>query len=366
MTHYIGTTDFRHDQDDCTGVLLVNLGTTTAPTREAVRRYLGEFLWDPRVIEMPRPLWWLILHGIVLRLRPGKVAHAYQSIWTDAGSPLLSISQRLADGLQRKLSAGASRRIEVALAMRYGEPSIERALQILRERGMRRLLVLPMYPQYSATTTATAFDEIARVLRGWRWVPELRFIQHYHDHPKYIEALAASVRSHWERDSRPDRLLMSFHGLPRRYFLAGDPYFCECQKTGRLLAQALDLDESQWLLSFQSRVGREEWLKPYTDKTLAEWGKQKLGRVDVICPGFSVDCLETLEEVAQQDRELFQSRGGGAYNYIPALNDSDAHLELLSALVAQHRQGWEGPADTDSVEQRQETQRRAQAMGATH
>jgi len=367
VTNYIGTTDFRHDQDDCTGVLVVNLGTTEAPTKDAVRRYLAEFLWDPRVIEMSRPLWWLILHGIILRLRPGKVARAYQSIWTDEGSPLLSISQRLADRLQQHLSAGAPRRIEVALAMRYGRPSIEAALRTLRERGMRRLLVLPMYPQYSATTTATVFDEVTRVLSGWRWVPELRFIQHYHDHPMYIEALAASVRAHWQQQGGgPDKLLMSFHGIPRRYFLAGDPYFCECQKTGRLLAEALGLTEDQWLLAFQSRVGREEWLKPYTDKTLAEWGKRKTGRVDVVCPGFSVDCLETLEEIAQQDRELYQARGGGDYTYIPALNDTAAHLDLLTELVRRHMQGWEQPAQPDTVEHRQATQRRAQAMGAKH
>jgi len=366
VTKYTGTTEFRHDQDDCTGILLVNLGTTEAPTRDAVRRYLAEFLWDPRVIEMARPLWWLILQGVILRLRPGKVARAYQSIWTDEGSPLLSISRHLADRLQQQLSSQVSHRVEVALAMRYGEPSIARALQTLRERGMRRLLVIPMYPQYSATTTATAFDEIARVLRGWRWVPELRFIQHYHDHPKYIAALAGSVREHWQQNARPDKLLMSFHGIPKRYFLAGDPYFCECQKTGRLLAEALGLGEEQWLLSFQSRVGREEWLKPYTDKILAAWGKQKLQHVDVICPGFSVDCLETLEEIAQQDREVFQSRGGGAYTYIPALNDSSAHLELLVDLALQHMQGWEQPAQADTLEQRQETQRRAQAMGAKH
>jgi protoporphyrin/coproporphyrin ferrochelatase len=231
---------------------------------------------------------------------------------------------------------------------------------------MRRLLVLPAYPQYSATTTATAFDEVARVLRGWRWVPELRFIQHYHDHPEYIQALAASVRDHWAEKQRPDKLLMSFHGIPRRYFLAGDPYFCECQKTGRLLAEALELGEDQWLLAFQSRVGREEWLKPYTDKILAGWGKQKLQRVDVICPGFSVDCLETLEEVAQQDREVFQSRGGGDYAYIPALNDTPVHVKLLASLALQHMQGWEPPAQADTLEQRQERQRRAQAMGASH
>ncbi len=365
MTGYTAIHDFRHDQDDCTGVLLVNLGTTDAPTPDAVRRYLAEFLWDPRVVEMSRPLWWLILHGVILRLRPAKVARAYRSIWTDEGSPLLSISQRLTEALQKRLSADTPQRVEVALAMRYGKPSIEKTLQTLRERGMRRLLVVPLYPQYSATTTATVFDEVTRVLRHWRWVPELRFIQHYHDHPDYIRALADSARRHWEDRPQPEKLLMSFHGIPKRYFMAGDPYHCECQKTARLLADELGLNEDQWALTFQSRVGREEWLKPYTDKTLAAWGKQKLASVDVICPGFSIDCLETLEEIDQQNRELFQSRGGGEFSYIPALNDSPAHTGFLTGLIGVHLQGW----DTDhaaGVEQRQETQRRAQAMGAEH
>jgi ferrochelatase len=365
VTKYIGTTNFRHDQDDCTGILLVNLGTTAAPTRDAVRRYLAEFLWDPRVIELPRPLWWLILHGVILRLRPARVARAYQSIWSDQGSPLLAISERLTGMLQQRLTQQTPQRLEVALAMRYGQPSIDKALQTLRERGMRRLLVVPMYPQYSATTTATVFDEVARVLRSWRWVPELRFIQHYHDHPKYIAALAGSVRAHWQEKKQQGKLLMSFHGIPKRYFLAGDPYFCECQKTARLLAERLGLKDDQWKLTFQSRVGREEWLKPYTDKTLAEWGKHKLQRVDVICPGFSVDCLETLEEIEQQNRELFQSRGGGEYSYIPALNDSRAHLDLLAELVSTHMQVWNSQ-ESASVEDRQATQRRAQAMGAEH
>jgi ferrochelatase len=267
--------------------------------------------------------------------------------------------------LQQRLTQQTPQRLEVALAMRYGQPSIDKALQTLRERGMRRLLVVPMYPQYSATTTATVFDEVARVLRSWRWVPELRFIQHYHDHPKYIAALAGSVRAHWQEKKQQGKLLMSFHGIPKRYFLAGDPYFCECQKTARLLAERLGLKDDQWKLTFQSRVGREEWLKPYTDKTLAEWGKHKLQRVDVICPGFSVDCLETLEEIEQQNRELFQSRGGGEYSYIPALNDSRAHLDLLAELVSTHMQGWNSQ-ESASVEDRQATQRRAQAMGAEH
>jgi ferrochelatase len=364
MTSYIGTSGFRHDQDDCTGIVLVNLGTTDAPTADAVRRYLAEFLWDPRVIEIARPLWWLILHGVILRVRPAKVARAYRSIWMEEGSPLLVLSERLAGALQERLSQQVPHRVEVALAMRYGKPSIEQVLRTLRERGMRRLLVVPMYPQYSATTTATVFDEVSRVLQGWRWVPELRFIQHYHDHPAYIRALADSVRAVWQDGARPEKLLMSFHGIPRRYFLAGDPYFCECQKTARLLADELELEADQWQLAFQSRVGREEWLKPYTDKTLAAWGKQKVQSVDVICPGFSVDCLETLEEIDKQNRELFQARGGGEYRYIPALNDSRGHLDLLVELAGTHMQGW---ADAGSdVATRQETQRRAQAMGAQH
>ena len=365
MTSYSGIHDFRHDQDDCTGVLLVNLGTTAAPTPAAVRRYLAEFLWDPRVVEMARPLWWLILHGVILRFRPAKVARAYQAIWTEEGSPLRAISERLGDALQKRLSEQAPRRIEVALAMRYGEPCIEKALQTLRERGMRRLLVVPLYPQYSATTTATVFDEVARVLQHWRWLPELRFIQHYHDHPHYIRALADSVRRHWEDRTPPEKLLMSFHGIPKHYFLAGDPYFCECQKSARLLADELGLSEDQWQLTFQSRVGREEWLKPYTDKTLAAWGKRKMAAVDIICPGFSVDCLETLEEIDQQNRELFQSRGGGDFSYIPALNDSPAQVELLAELISEYLRGW-GPDQADSLEHRQEAQRRAQAMGAEH
>jgi len=365
VTKYIGTTNFRHDQDDCIGILLVNLGTTAAPTKDAVRRYLAEFLWDPRVIELPRLLWWLILHAVILRLRPAKVAKAYQSIWTDAGSPLLAISERLTAGLQKRLSQQMSQRVEVALAMRYGEPSIDTALRRLHEHGMRRLLVVPMYPQYSATTTATVFDEVTRVLHGWRWVPELRFIQHYHDHPRYISALAASVRAHWQKTSRQGKLLMSFHGIPKRYFLAGDPYFCECQKTARLLARELGLKDDQWKVSFQSRVGREEWLKPYTDKTLAEWGKHKLQQVDVICPGFSVDCLETLEEIDEQNRELFQSRGGGEYNYIPALNDSVGQLDLLAELVGSNTLGWDVQSP-GGAENRQETLRRARAMGAEY
>jgi ferrochelatase len=362
MTTYSGLADFHHDQQCCTGILLVNLGTTAAPTVAEVRRYLAEFLWDPRVVEMPRAVWWLMLHAVILRIRPARVAHAYQAIWTEAGSPLLAISERLVAAWQPQLSAQAGPQVEIELGMRYGKPSIEAALHRLRERGMRRLLVLPMYPQYSATTTASVFDEVARVLHGWRWVPELRFIQNYHDQAAYIRGLADSVRAHWQQAGQAEKLMLSFHGIPTRYIHAGDPYFCECQKTARLLVEELGLDVGQWKLTFQSRVGREEWLQPYTDATLGEWGKAGVRSVDVLCPGFSVDCLETLEEINMQNRELFARSGGGRYSYIPALNDSAAQIELLNELVLKHTQGWEAG---DNDEQLQARQQRARSLGAS-
>jgi len=363
MAKYQGTPAFRHDQAPGTGVLLANLGTPEAPTPGAVRRFLGEFLWDPRVVEMPRPLWWLILHGVILRLRPSRVAKAYETVWTEDGSPLLSIAKKQAQALRRQLPGQLGGRVEVALGMRYGNPSIEQAMSELRSKGMRRLLVLPLYPQYSATTTASIFDEVFRVLSGWRWVPELRLIQHYHDYPPYIDALAASVREHWDSHGRPDRLLMSFHGIPRRYFDAGDPYFCECQKTGRLLAERLELQDSDWQLTFQSRFGREEWLRPYTDHTLKALGKQGVARVAVICPGFSADCLETLEEIAEQNRELFLHAGGREFRYIPALNDRADHVQALSRLLSEHMQGWDDGSPW-APERLQLCQQRARSLGA--
>lgn len=361
MTRYQGDLQFRHDTPARTGVLMVNLGTPEAPTTRAVRRYLAEFLWDPRVVEMARPLWWLVLHGVILRIRPARVAKAYQSVWTEDGSPLLAFSRRQAHALQQRLKAD-DETFEVELAMRYGQPSIEQALNALREKGMRRLLVLPMYPQYSATTTAAVFDEVFRVLGRWRWVPEMRVIQHYPDNPGYIDALASSVREHWQREGRPDRLMMSFHGIPKRYLLAGDPYHCECHKTARVLAEKLELGDGEWMLTFQSRFGREEWLQPYTDFTLRDWGRGGIARVDVVCPGFSADCLETLEEIAGQDRELFIENGGQSLRYIPALNDRPDHIDALAGLVALHTRGW-GAADpqADALATRLQ---RARALGA--
>lgn len=359
MSRYLSESDFRHDAPDCTGVLLVNLGTPDQATPRAVRRYLAEFLWDPRVVEIWRPLWWLILHGVILRIRPRKVAALYQSIWTPEGSPLLVIPQQQCELIAKQLADLVPGCVETVLAMRYGSPSIKAGLEQLRQRGARRLLVLPLYPQYSATTTASVFDEVSRVLAGWRRVPGLRFIQNYHDHPAYIAALADSVREHWSANGQPDKLMMSFHGIPRRCLLAGDPYYCEVRKTARLLAAALELTDEQWLLAFQSRFGREEWLTPYVDGTLREWGKAGVGSVNVVCPGFSADCLETLEEISIQNHDTFLSSGGREFHYIPALNTRPDHIAMLSQLVLNNMAGW-GADEADPVARLE----RARAQGA--
>ena len=340
MSRYTAVSEFQHDQAECSGILLTNLGTPAAPTAAAIRRYLAEFLWDPRVVERPRWLWWLVLHGIILRLRPRRAAKAYAEIWTDEGSPLLHISQQQTTLLQPALQALFTGPVKVALAMRYGEPSIAAGLQRLRAAGARRILVLPLYPQYSATTTASTLDAVTRELQQWRWVPELRFVNHYHDHPAYIRAVANSIQAAWQTSGRPDKLLFSFHGLPQRYLHAGDPYFCECHKTARLVAEHLQLDAAQWQTTFQSRFGPEPWLQPYTDHTLENLGKQGVQHVQVICPGFAADCLETLEEINLQNRAIFLTAGGKTFHYIPALNTAPDHIQLLTELVQQHASDW--------------------------
>lgn len=356
---------FTHDQPARTGVLLTNLGTPDAPTAAAVRRYLAEFLADTRVVEIPRALWWPILHGVILRTRPARSAKKYQKIWTDEGSPLLAISQRQQAAIAAGLAARHSGSIPVALGMRYGNPSIASALTELRSAGVQRLLILPLYPQYSATTTASTFDAIAAELRTWRWLPELRLITHYHDQDRYLDALTDSVRTAW-RVEPAERLLFSFHGLPKRNLLAGDPYYCHCQKTARLVAMRLALQPEQWAVSFQSRFGRAEWLQPYTSVLLADWAKAGIKRVDVLCPGFAADCLETLEEIAIENRDVFLNAGGEYYRYIPALNDAPAHLHALTELIEQHTVGWlEHGTDSDTDLERAERCRRAIALGAT-
>ncbi|HEX4871595.1 MAG TPA: ferrochelatase [Nevskiaceae bacterium] len=325
--------ELAHTQPSRTGVLLIHLGTPSAPEPGAIRRYLRPFLSDPRVVEVPRPIWWLILNLFILPLRPRKLVHPYQSVWSAEGSPLLAIGRRQRAGLAERLG------LPVALAMTYGEPSLAQALDELEAQNVRRLLVWPLYPQYSATTTAAAYDGLFRELMRRRWVPEIRTLGQYHDDPGYIEALAASVRAHWAREGRGGHLLISFHSIPRRYLEQGDPYHCQCQKTARLLAAALGLGERDWTISFQSRLGNQPWLMPYTDQVVPQLAREGITRLDVICPGFSADCLETLEEVSLRYGEDFRAAGGQALRYIPALNDSPDHLEALSRLARLALQG---------------------------
>lgn len=350
-----------------TGVLLVNLGTPDAPTAAAVKLYLKQFLSDARVVEIPRIIWWFILNLIILPLRSSASAKKYASIWLsghESGSPLLVYSKRQAQALEQDFVSNKED-VVVALGMRYGNPSLESALNQLRHATVERLLVLPLYPQYSATTSASSFDEIFRVLMTWRNQPELRVVKHYHDHPAYIEALRIQVESYWEQHGRPDfaagdRLLLSFHGVPRRTLDKGDPYHCECHKTGRLLREALGLMETEALVTFQSRFGKAEWLKPYTAPTVKELGAQGVGRVDVFCPGFPADCLETLEEIAMEVREDFLVAGGKDYHYIPCLNDHPVWIRALHSIAIDHMGGW--PTEPESGDVLQRRYERAQAL----
>ncbi len=320
-------------------VLLCNLGTPEAPTAPALRRYLGQFLADPRVVEIPKLAWALILHGIILRVRPAKSAAKYATVWTPEGSPLKVWTEKQAKLLQGQLGERGLR-VRVAHAMRYGQPAIAAALDALKREGVRRVLVLPAYPQYSGATTASVIDDVARWALQTRHLPELRFINRYHDDPAYIAALAQTVREHWQREGRADKLVMSFHGMPERTLHLGDPYHCECLKTGRLLAEALGLKEGEWLVTFQSRFGKAKWLEPYTEPSLVKLAQGGLKHVDIICPGFAADCLETLEEIAQEAREAFLHAGGQRFGYIPCLNDHPAGMRALARLAERHLQGW--------------------------
>ncbi|HID83102.1 MAG TPA: ferrochelatase [Chromatiales bacterium] len=319
-------------EDKKTGVLLVNLGTPDAPTVRATRRYLKEFLWDPRVVEIPRIPWWLILNGIVLNTRPKKSARAYASVWTDEGSPLLVHSQALTEKLQQALQ----NECEVELAMRYGNPSIASVLEKMQSKGVERLLVLPLYPQYSSTTTASTFDAIADVLKGWRRLPDWQMLADYHDFDPYIEAMASHIQNHWKQQGRAPYLLFSYHGLPKRNIRLGDPYQVQCERTSELLVAKLGLAENEWGMSFQSRFGKAEWIKPYTETTLKSLPGKGKKEVDVFCPGFPADCLETLEEIAVENRDYFLQAGGERYCYIPALNAEDVHVEALLDLVKKY------------------------------
>ncbi|MBW8368033.1 MAG: ferrochelatase [Arenimonas sp.] len=318
-----------------TAVLVVNLGTPDAATPAAVRRYLAQFLHDYRVVELTRWLWCPILHGVILPLRARRVARNYASVWMAEGSPLLVLTRRLAQALQHALPD-----VPVRMAMRYGNPSISSVLRTLEAEGMTRLLVLPLYPQYSASTSATVLDAVNEEISTWRRVPELRFIADYHDDSGWLDAMEARIRSHWDLKGRPDKLMFSFHGLPQRFERAGDPYPRQCEAGAAALAARLELSPDQWLMTYQSRFGREAWLQPYTDKTLEALGKQGIKTIDVVCPGFAVDCLETLEEIAVENNEVFRHAGGGELRYISALNDEPGHVAALAGLTHRHLLGW--------------------------
>lgn len=322
-----------------TAVLLCNLGTPDAPTTSAVRRFLAEFLSDHRVIEIPRPIWWLILHGIVLRFRPKKSAAKYASIWMPEGSPLKIWTEKQAKLLEGWLGE-AGHRVTVRYAMRYGSTSIASQLDALKADGVNRVLILPAYPQYSATTTASVFDAVYSWAANIRSVPELRFVNHYHDDGGYISALEHSVRDHWQNHGKAEQLVMSFHGITERSLHLGDPYYCECMKTARLLAEALCLNATQYKITFQSRLGRAKWLQPYTEPSVIALAKSGVKRVDVICPGFNCDGLETLEEVNMEVRHAFLVAGGKEFHYIPCLNDSETWISALSNITQQHLIGW--------------------------
>lgn len=331
-----------HGTPQRTAVVLVNLGTPDEPTPAAVRRYLREFLSDPRVVEIRRVLWWLILHGVVLRVRPTKSAAKYASVWTVEGSPLAAWTAKQATLLQGYLGQRGHRppSFLVRHAMRYGKPSIASVLDELKAANTTRILVLPLYPQYAAATTASVNDAVTAWMRRQRRQPELRFVNHYHDDPRYIQALVLRVRSHWQMYGRGQRLVLSFHGLPERSLHAGDPYHCECQATARLLGEGLGLAKDELLLTFQSRFGKAKWLTPYTEPTLVALAQQGVSSVDLMCPGFSADCLETLEEIDQEARAAYLGAGGKAFHYIPCLNDQHEWIAALSDLALQHLQGW--------------------------
>ncbi len=323
------------------GVLLVNLGTPDAPDAPSVRRFLKQFLSDPRVVDLSPWIWKPILNGIILNTRPAKVAKLYQSIWWDEGSPLMVISQRQRDRLAQELKSVCGFEVPVELGMSYGNPSLQSGLEALSAQGVDRVVVLPLYPQYSCSTVASVFDGVAGVLKDWRRLPDWRMVREYYRHPLYIRALAESVTRLWDAQGKPDRLLMSFHGVPLRYVTEGDPYQAQCLETARLVAKELGLGNDEWQVCFQSRFGKEEWLTPYTDELLESLPAQGVKRVDIMCPAFAADCLETLEEIAEGGQESFIHAGGEQYRVIPCLNDDDAHIRLLAELVREQSLGWQ-------------------------
>lgn len=340
MSRFIGVEETIHqktkNQKAKTGVLLTNLGTPSAPTANALKIYLREFLSDPRVVEIPRLVWMIILHGIILRVRPAKSAKLYQSIWTEQGSPLMmhALNQQTKVEAYYKNLYGDN--VIVDLAMRYGQPSIANALKKFQQAGVTKIIVLPLYPQFAGPTTASTFDAVVNEVKKWRWIPSLDFISSYHDDENYIQALANTVNEHITKHGKPDKLVLSYHGMPKLFLENGDPYYCFCHKTTRLLMAKLGFTEEEFVMTFQSRFGKAEWLQPYTDKTLEQLAQQGNKHIAIISPAFSADCLETLEELESENREVFIEAGGETYHYIPCLNDRDDHIAMITALLNSH------------------------------
>ena len=367
MPRYLSEPDHAHGTPLRTGILLVNLGTPDAPEKSALRRYLAQFLSDPRVVEIPRFLWWLILHGFILTTRPARSARKYASIWTPQGSPLRVNTELQRTGLAERLLQRVPSPTAVSHAMRYGQPSIANGIAELKALHCDRILMLPLYPQYAASTTASSMDALFDALRQYRNVPAIRIVRHYHDHPAYIRALQSTVENYWEQHGRPEKLVMSFHGVPRRTLELGDPYHCECHKTGRLLGEALGLQPEQYVVSFQSLFGRAEWIKPYTEPLVRQLAREGTSNVHVVCPGFPADCLETLEEIGMEVKAAFFSEGGREYHYIPALNDAPVWLDALTEIALDHLGGWITPhwSEQSSRLESEMTRKRAMATGAS-
>ena len=363
MSRFNAEPSYTHGQPARTGVLLVNLGTPDKPDAPSLRRYLKQFLSDDRVVEIPKAVWWFILNVIILNVRPKQSAEKYASVWTDEGSPLRVHTERQAKLLRGWMVAEGQRDIEVRHAMRYGSPSIASVLDEVKAEGATRVLILPAYPQYSGTTTASVTDAVMAWAMKARQLPELRFINRYHDDPGYIRALAKTVRAHWLANGQADQLVMSFHGVPERTLTLGDPYHCECHKTARLVAQELGLPRERYTVTFQSRFGKAKWLEPYTEPTLIKMGGEGVKSVDLLCPGFTSDCLETLEEINMEAREAFLHAGGERFEYIPCLNDHPDWIRGLTELVERHLQGWPTQSPASEAE-RAGSRERALALGA--
>lgn len=366
MAYYNPEPDFKHGDQLKVGILLANLGTPDAPTARALKPYLRQFLMDKRVVEIPRFIWWWILNCIILVIRPSKSAEKYAQVWTKDGSPLLVYAKKQRQMLQGYLGQKIKSPFVIELGMSYGNPSMQSAIENLKAQHCDKILVFPLYPQYAASSTAASLDAVWKTLLKMRNVPAIRTIRQYHDHPAYINAMAKSIRAYWSKNGKPEQLIMSFHGVPKVHLTKGDPYHCACHKTARLIAETLELNEKQYQVAFQSRFGKQEWLKPYLAETLETLGQAKTKRIDVVCPGFSSDCLETLEEIAMEGKEIYQSNGGGEYHYIPALNAQEPWIHAMTDIALEHLQGWVHEEwDANAVAQANDaTSKRAKALGA--